>query len=169
MTTELTTTETTIAAALERLANEHQQSAAHALTKSDEQVFFRRWSSAFRKALYYYLQGTRPASTPAGCWLVSSATRGGIIHQVDKSGHCSCEAGQKGIACWHAALVAGVEVGTDDLDRFDGGDDDAGDTPTDDDDGPWNEAARDVWAEHEAEQRLWGRLSAVRAAYLRAA
>lgn len=124
MTTELTTTETTIAAALERLANEHQRWSETA-EKCAERTFFRSWAGAFRKALYHYQTGIRPQPTPAGAWLVTSATRGGMVHQVDRIGACTCEAGQKHQACWHAALAAGVEVGMDDLDRFDGGDDEA--------------------------------------------
>src|SRR5262245_13998982 len=117
----LSTIETTIAAALERLAAEHQRSADGADAK-DVHRFFASWSGAFRKALLYYLQGTRPQQTPGGAWLITSATRAGRVHQVGANGHCSCEAGAKQQACWHCAIVCGVEVGMDDLDRFDDAD-----------------------------------------------
>ena len=127
MTTDLSTIETTIAAALERLGNEHQRSADTAENK-DAHRFFVRWAGAFRKAHYAYKHdGVRPESTPLGCWLVPSATRAGRVHQVDKTGHCTCEAKNQG--CWHAALAVGIEVGMDDLDRFDGEDESEPPTP----------------------------------------
>ena len=117
---DYTPTEQATAAALERLADEHQRSAERAEAR-EEQTFFRRWSGAFRKALYVFAQGVRPEPTPSGAWLVPSATRAGQVHQVGRDGRCTCEAGQKGQACWHAALAAGLEIGLDDLDRFDDG------------------------------------------------
>jgi hypothetical protein len=123
--TEPTTTDLAVMAALERLADEHQRSSERAETP-DERKFFRGWAGAFRKAACYYLQGIRPEQAPSTCYYVSSATRGGVVHHVDKMNHCTCEAGRQNVACWHAALVCGVEVAGDDLDRFD-----SADEPTD--------------------------------------
>ena len=111
--------EQAVASALERMADAHQQSAESAESK-EERAYFRRWAGAFRKALYYHLQGTRPEQTPGGAWLVASATRALTVHQVERDGHCTCEARDSG--CWHSALVSGIETAYDDLDRFDGGD-----------------------------------------------
>jgi hypothetical protein len=112
--------EIVVASALERLAEAHQRSAESAETK-EERVYFRRWSGAFRKALYRWLQGVRPEQTPGGAWLVTSATRLETVHQVERSGECTCEAQNRG--CWHSALVSGIESAYDDMERFDGGDD----------------------------------------------
>jgi hypothetical protein len=116
----LSPVEQTVASALERLAEAHQRSAEGAETK-EERLYFRRWAGAFRKALYYHLQGVRPEQTPGGSWLVTSATRVGQVHQVERSGECTCEAQNRG--CWHSALVTGIETAYDDMERFDGGDD----------------------------------------------
>lgn len=101
-----------VEAALERLAESHQRSAATADT-AEARRFFARWAGAFRKALLLYRQGVRPDRLVSGAWLVPSATRA-IVHQVGRDGACTCEAGSRG--CWHAALVAGVEVAYEDLD-----------------------------------------------------
>ena len=110
--------EAAIEGALERLGEQHQRSAETA-ENAETRRFFRRWAGAFRKALLAYRDGVRPDRLNSGAWLVPSATRA-IVHQVSKDGGCSCEAGASG--CWHAALVAGVEVGYDDLDTFNAGD-----------------------------------------------
>jgi hypothetical protein len=115
-----------VAGALERLADSHQRSAETAET-SDERVYFRRWAGAFRKALLFYLQGARPEQAPCGSWLVMSASRFGQVHQVERSGQCTCEAQNRG--CWHSALVTGIETGYDDLTRL--GADDGATVPED--------------------------------------
>jgi hypothetical protein len=111
--------EQSVASALERLAEAHQRSAENAETR-EERVYFRRWAGAFRKALYRWLQGVRPEQTPGGAWLVTSATRLETVHQVERSGECTCEAQNRG--CWHSAIATGIETAYDDMDRFDGGD-----------------------------------------------
>ena len=58
---------------------------------------------ASRKAAYYAAQGVAPVRNGAG-YLVPSATRS-VVHFVSDDGQCSCEAGQHGRSCWHAALV----------------------------------------------------------------
>ena len=121
--TELSPIDQAIESALERLGASHQHSADTADT-AETRAFFRRWAGAFRKALLYYRQGVRPERLSSGAWLVPSATRA-IVHQVGRDNHCTCEARDRG--CWHAAIVLGVEVGYEDLDTFDPGDDDSGD------------------------------------------
>jgi cell division septation protein DedD len=65
---------------------------------------------ALNKAAYYLHNGTRPEATVGG-YLLASATRGAaVVHRVSADHGCSCEAGQNGKACWHAALVEIVEV-----------------------------------------------------------
>lgn len=53
----------------------------------------------------YHLAGGLQIRRIAGAYLVPSGTRGGVIHRVDDSGVCSCEAGQHGRACWHVEAV----------------------------------------------------------------
>ena len=118
----LSEVERAVCGALERLAETHQRSSESAETR-EERTYFRRWAGAFRKALYLHLQGTRPEQTPGGAWLVASATRCGQVHQVERSGQCTCEAQNRG--CWHSALVTGIETAYDDLARLGSGDEPA--------------------------------------------
>lgn len=60
---------------------------------------------AARKAAYNKAAGIKAVPTTNG-YLVPSSSRGNIIHFVGADGHCSCEAGQSGKACWHVAFVA---------------------------------------------------------------
>jgi hypothetical protein len=111
--------ERAVMGALEQMAESHQRSFETAETK-EERTYFSRWAGAFRKALLYWLQGTRPEQTESGSWLVPSATRDGKVHGVARDGRCSCEA--QGRGCWHAALVSGIETAYDGLGQADDGD-----------------------------------------------
>ena len=96
MLTSTPITDAAIEAALERLAESHQRSADGAT--GDTRRFFRRWAGSFRKALYFWLAGVRPVAVNSGGWLVTSATRGGVVHQVSRDGGCSC-AGSRSRRC----------------------------------------------------------------------
>lgn len=119
------------------------------------------------------LRGAR-LSWHLGDLLIQSVNNPGQVYSVSRRG-CTCPNGRKGRHdCWHVALfdllidMADEAAATADM-AADAAARDAGATPTDDDDGPWSQEASLGWAEHAAEQRLWGRVSAIRAEYLRAA
>jgi hypothetical protein len=102
---------------------------------AEDRAHWGRELRAVNKAALHYLAGLRPEQTIGSRWLVPSATRGGAVHQVI-GGACSCEAGQHGAPCWHAALVAAVETGLDTIAIID-------DEPDYDD----ADAARDTYTE----------------------
>lgn len=111
-----------VAAALERMAAENAQSArtARAAKLTDDAKFFQRAANAFVRALEEWTAGTRPTRTPSGGWLLPSRS-GGAAHLLSLDGDwmCSCAAGES--MHWAKALVIGMEVASDDLDRFDDG------------------------------------------------
>ena len=112
-----------IVAALEELErNAQREVTSELITDPAERAFYRRGANAYRKALLAFLQGTRPVSDGRGEWLVSSQSRGGVVHRVDRLNSCTCEAGTAGQACWHAALALGVEIGWEAVAREDDGD-----------------------------------------------
>ncbi len=63
------------------------------------------WQRAAAKAEWEHAGGARPRFRN-GRALVSSRTRGGVVHVVDGAGRCSCEAGSQGRPCWHVWLVS---------------------------------------------------------------
>lgn len=64
---------------------------------------------ALNKAMKQLHEGTTPVPTTGG-FLIESRTRGGTVHRLSTVHGCSCEAGRKGRACWHASLIEIVEV-----------------------------------------------------------
>lgn len=86
----------------------------------------------------------RPARS-GDAWLLPSASRGGaLVHRLVKQGGivvCSCEAGTRGLLCWHHLLVNVIE----------------------------RAAELETLAEDAAEQRLGAKISEIRAQYLAAA
>lgn len=78
----------------------------------EEVSFWKRQYNSLNKAQYHWLQGVRPALS-GDAYLVPSASRpGALIHRLTKQGGivvCSCEAGQRGILCWHHVLINIVE------------------------------------------------------------
>lgn len=110
--------DTFIAAALEEFVTD----TAHLLDAArqqkpldrDEIDFWKRQSNAFVKAQTYFLQGVRLTATPSGYTVPSASRPGALVHRLYRVGgvwHCSCEAGQRGIFHWHAAMVAVYERG----------------------------------------------------------
>lgn len=64
---------------------------------------------AVDKAALQLHSGLQPVETHGG-YLVTSATRGGMVHRVSSEHGCTCEAATNGRPCWHAALVAIVTL-----------------------------------------------------------
>lgn len=113
-------TEAATMAALSRLAHEN---AAHARTaraagERDDAAFFQRAATAYTNALIEYRSGVRP--TQAGdSWLLPSRRAGEPAHLVRKDGDwvCCCKAGAS--MHWPIALIIGLEVAADAMDRED--------------------------------------------------
>jgi hypothetical protein len=64
--------------------------------------------NALNKAALHLHEGLAPVATVGG-FLVSSGTRGGIVHRFSSTHGCTCEAGSRGRVCWHAQLIAIIE------------------------------------------------------------
>lgn len=60
-------------------------------------------ANALNKACLALHEGVAPTITHGG-FLIESATRH-LVHRVDSTYGCQCEAGSNGRACWHAALI----------------------------------------------------------------
>lgn len=124
-----TAIEAATCAALERLAEENARSArtARAQGLKDDARFFQRAANAYLNALTQWQAGIRPERTPSGGWLLPSRTDG-QPHRLTMEGDwiCTCKAGKS--MHWAKALIIGIEVASDDMDRFD----DCGETAVDD-------------------------------------
>lgn len=109
--------ELAVEGALERLALENSQHAATA-AKIDRS-HFRRAATAFTNALIEYKAGVRPQLLSSGAFLLPSRRAGEPPHIVSMDGDwvCSCKAGAS--MHWPIALVIGIEVAHDDMERFD--------------------------------------------------
>lgn len=116
-----TTTESAVCGALERLAEENAQSArtARAEGVKEDARFFQRSANAYVKALQFYRAGLRPSPTERGGWLLPSQRAGEPPHllRMDGDWTCTCAAGES--MHWAKALIIGIEVALDDLDRYD--------------------------------------------------
>jgi hypothetical protein len=78
----------------------------------EEISFWRRQLNALNKAEYNWKQGVRPVLSDSAYLLASASRPGALVHRLTKQGSvalCSCEAGQKGILCWHHQLICVVE------------------------------------------------------------
>jgi hypothetical protein len=64
--------------------------------------------NALNKATLHLHEGLSPVPTVGG-FLVTSGTRGGIVHRFSSSHGCTCEAGRSGRKCWHGALISIIE------------------------------------------------------------
>lgn len=64
---------------------------------------------ALNKAAYQFATNGVELVETFGGFLITSATRAGVIHRLDTVGGCSCEAGSKGRVCWHRAALEIVE------------------------------------------------------------
>lgn len=78
----------------------------------DEVKFWKGQQNALNRAQYHWAAGVRPQQA-GDAWLLPSASRGGsLIHRLAKQGGivvCSCEAGQRGLLCWHHMLINVIE------------------------------------------------------------
>jgi len=110
--------------ALERLAMEHSQAArlADQLGDKAHRKAERAATTAFSGALIEYKAGVRPELLASGAWLLPSRRAGEAPHIVRMDGDwvCSCCAGAN--IHWPIALIVGIEVANDDMERFDDGD-----------------------------------------------
>jgi hypothetical protein len=113
-----------ILAALERLSESHAQYARNAIIRDDKSsaALFTRESNAYARALGYYQAGVRPVATPHG-YVLPSQRPGEAPHQLTLDGDwtCTCPAGES--MHWAKALIIGIEVAHDDMQRLDSGDD----------------------------------------------
>jgi len=116
--------EAAVCGALERLAEESTQATLLAIVTGDKdgRAFASRATTAYTNALIEYRKGVRPDLLDSGAWLLPSRRAGEPPHIVRMDGDwvCGCKAGAS--MHWPIALVIGIEVAGDDLDRFDGGD-----------------------------------------------
>jgi hypothetical protein len=119
--------ELAVEGALERLALDNSQH-AEAADKSDR-AYFRRAATSFTNALIEYKAGVRPQLLASGSYLLPSRRPGEAPHIVRMDGDwiCSCKAGAS--MHWPIALVVGIEVSQDDMERFDDGPDEEEDGP----------------------------------------
>lgn len=110
--------ELAVEGALERLALDTAQHARTAETTTDR-TFFRRSATAYTNALIEYRNGVRPQLLAGGAYLLPSRRPGEPAHIVSMDGDwtCSCKAGAS--MHWPIALVIGIEVSHDDMERFD--------------------------------------------------
>lgn len=116
----LPASETAVCAALERMAEETAQHArvSRAAGEKDDAKFFQRASNAYAKALGFYQNGLRPVQTERG-WMLPSQRAGEPPHLLHKDGDwvCCCPSGEH--IHWASALIIGLEIAGDDMDRFD--------------------------------------------------
>jgi hypothetical protein len=110
--------------ALERLAIEHSDAARLADRLGDlaHRKVERAAATAFTNALVQYRNGVRPELLQSGARLVPSSRPGQSAHLVTMDGDwiCNCAAGAH--MHWPLALIIGIEVAHDDMERFDDGD-----------------------------------------------
>lgn len=125
-----TTLDLAILAALERLADEQAQSAVSCMAADDADGVsdFRRACTAYSNAARYYRANVRPDVLPDGRIRLQRAA--GSVHTVTmrpgQMPRCSCVAGES--MHWPLALCIAMEVAHDDLSRFDGGDEELGES-----------------------------------------
>jgi len=126
----MTTLDTYIASALERLAERESLAARAARQRHQagdtaakaEAVYFQRACTAYTNALIEYRHGVRPEQLTSGAWLLPSRRPGEPPHIVRMDGDwiCNCKAGSA--MHWPIALIVGIEVAHDDMERLDGDD-----------------------------------------------
>lgn len=105
-----------IAAALSELLSDTTNllTSAQAQRPIDKQevAYWQRQVNALNKADFHWQSGVRPVRS-GDAWLVPSASRGGsLIHRLVRHGGvliCGCEAGQRGLLCWHHMLINVLE------------------------------------------------------------
>lgn len=116
--------EAAVVGALERLGESHTQYARNAVKRGDKSsaTLFSREATSYTNALIEYRHGVRPEQLASGAWLLPSRRAGEPPHIVRMDGDwiCDCKAG--GAMHWPIALIIGIEVAHDDMERMDGGD-----------------------------------------------
>lgn len=65
-------------------------------------------NATITKALYDLAQRPQIVRV-SGAYLIPSSSRAGLVHRVDDVAGCSCEAGQRGRSCRHAAALELIE------------------------------------------------------------
>ncbi len=65
--------------------------------------------NAINKACYHMTTGGASIVPTFGGFLVTSATRAGVVHRVDTVHGCSCEAAFSRRPCWHLWAVSIIE------------------------------------------------------------
>lgn len=110
-----------IEGALERLAEESAGAMRLARADGDKAggTFWQRAATSYTNALIEYRKGVRPELLASGAWLLPSRRPGEAPHIVRMDGDwvCSCKAGAS--MHWSLALIIGIEVAHDDMQRFD--------------------------------------------------
>jgi len=121
--------EATVAAALERLADENADHARAARTAGEkgDATFFQRACTSYTNALIEWRAGVRPERLASGAWLLPSRRPGEPPHIVRHDGDymCNCSAGA--VMHWPLALIIGLEVAS-----FDAAAEPSGEPPVDD-------------------------------------
>jgi hypothetical protein len=110
----------------------------------EEVAFWRRQLNALNKAESYFAQGVRPTISGPAYLLASASRPGALVHRLTRQGGivvCSCEAGARGLLCWHHITINVLE----------------------------RAAELETLAEDEAEQRLSRKISETRAQLMRSA
>jgi hypothetical protein len=64
---------------------------------------------AVNKAAFMLARGAVEVVHGFDGFLITSATRVGVVHRVSTVNGCGCEAGAAGKACWHQATIAILE------------------------------------------------------------
>lgn len=110
-----------IIGALERLAQEHASAARLAEQAHDKAhaIEERRQTTAYTRALEQYRKGVRPDVLPSGARIVPSSTPGHPAHLITMDGDWVCTCKAHASMHWPIALIIGIEVAMDDLERFD--------------------------------------------------
>jgi hypothetical protein len=158
-------------------------------TADDRQALkeLRRDAHAYNRALDYCQEGIWPSCID-GVWEIDSLSeRGQVKHHIWREGGkwaCDCKCAGHGYFHVHQAIMTGIERGLELAEQHGL---DVPIEPTDDeratlglalqrvpaehpdDEPPFLPDAALAWQEHEAEQRLWARCTAIRARYLQEA
>jgi len=113
--------EAAVSAALERLAEENAQHAraSRQASETDDARFFQRGCTAFTNALLEWRKGVRPERLSSGAYLLPSRRAGEPPHIVRMDGDWICSCRAQAQMHWPIAMVIGMEIADDDLERFD--------------------------------------------------
>jgi len=115
MSTDMSTMELAVLAALERLADENARSAdlARKCNEKADATFFQRAANSYVKALQFYRAGLRPDVLAPGRWLLPSQRPGEPPHLLHTDGDIRCTCPSADQIHWASALIIGIEVAHD--------------------------------------------------------